>query len=393
VVVLDGLEADWPDAVPFDDVVAGEPLEHAPLDGYDGQALAFIVYTSGSTGRPKGVMLKAGTLRACGLGYADLYQITPEDNYICATTLAHSLGAVGAVGITVVLGARLTLVERFRPSKFWQQADDNGATVSVLFATHLNLLLEVDDGSRPAGAGTFRLAITHIHHPRFAERFGVRLATIWGMSETCICAGSDPGYQGDLGQGYFGRAFGGGEIGIFDPETFEPLPPGQRGELALRHPQVMLGYFKDPETTERTLVDGWVRSGDISGRGRTSAPRRSRRRSSRTRRSRRRACWACPIRSARRRSRPSWCRAPARTCGPASCARRAASASCAGSCRATSPCRTSRCCGSPTGRSTGSRSPRRTTQGRRGTPRRPDEEATGRWRPRRMTRRSGRARS
>ena len=259
--------------VPYDDVVADEPLEHAPLDDYDGQTLAFIVYTSGSTGRPKGVMLKAGTLRACGLGYADLYQITPEDNYICATTLAHSLGAIAAVGITVVLGARLTLVERFRPSRFWQQVDDNGATVSVLFATHLNLLLEVDDGSRPAGAGTFRLVITHIHHPRFAR--ALRRA-----------AGDDLGHERDLHlRGQRSRLRGRPRPRLLRTAVRRrgdrDLPPrdassrcrrGERGELALRHPQVMLGYFKDPETTERTLVDGWVRSGDMaymdhSGRG------------------------------------------------------------------------------------------------------------------------------
>lgn len=246
----------------FESLIATEPLPHEPIEGYDGQSLDLIVYTSGSTGRPKGVMLKAGSMLACGLGYADLYQITADDRYICTTPLSHSLGAIAATSIAIVTGGPLTLVERFRPSRFWNQVDESGATVSVLFATHLNLLLEVDDGSRPADGSSFRLVITHIYHPRFAERFGVRMATIWGMSETCICSGSDPGYRGDLDPGYIGRPFAGGEMAIFDPESQERLAPGQDGELWLRHPQVMLGYLNDPEATAKTLTDGWVRSGD-----------------------------------------------------------------------------------------------------------------------------------
>ena len=255
----------------FDDLLTAEPLEHAPLPGYDPQTMGYIVYTSGSTGRPKGVMLKAGSLYAAGLGYSDCYRITGEDNYLLATTLAHSLGAIGALGITILTGGRLTLVERFRPTKFWDEVNRNGATVSVLFATHLNLLLEVDDGKQAAGETSLRFVVTHIFHPRFRERFGVEQGTIWGMSETCVCAGSDPGYRGELGPGYFGRPFAGAELGIFDAD-FNRLPPGVRGELAIRHPQVMLGYLGDPEATAATLVDGWVRSGDMaymdhSGRG------------------------------------------------------------------------------------------------------------------------------
>ena len=262
VVLLDDREPPAaPDVRRFEDVVAAQPLDHEPLEDYDDQSPSHVLYTSGSTGRPKGVILKAGSLHACGLGYADLYQITGEDTYICATPLAHALGAVASLGIPMVTGGRLALLERFRPTRFWQQVDDSGATVSVLFATHLNLLLEVDDGTRPPG-GAFRFVITHIDHPRFRERFGVLMATVWGMSETCVCVGSDPGYRGELGPGYIGRPFPGAETAVFEPGTPNRLPPYERGELALRHPQVMLGYLKDPEATAGTLVDGWIRSSD-----------------------------------------------------------------------------------------------------------------------------------
>jgi len=245
----------------FEDLAAASPLEHEPLEKDDPQALASIVYTSGSTGRPKGVMQKAGSRYHCGLGYADLYAFTSEDTYFLPLTLGHSLGAIAGLGIPMVTGGAVAMTQRFRPSKFWDQVQDSGATVSVLFQAHLSLLLETDDGSVEKGSSPLRFVVTHAYLPAFVERFGVELGTIWGMSETLVCVGSDPGYRGELGPGYVGHAFGGGEVGIFD-ESFRPLGPYEYGELCLRHPQVMIGYLKDPEATEKTLVDGWVRSGD-----------------------------------------------------------------------------------------------------------------------------------
>jgi len=69
-----------------------------------------------------------------------------------------------------------------------------------------------------------------------------------GAETGAICAGSEPGYEGELGESYVGTAMRGAELGIFD-DAFERLPPGEPGELCLRHPHVMLGYLDDPEAT------------------------------------------------------------------------------------------------------------------------------------------------
>jgi crotonobetaine/carnitine-CoA ligase len=230
-------------------------------EGVGLQDLSHIVYTSGSTGRPKGVMLKAGCYYHCGLGYADIYGFNSDDVYYLPLTLGHSLGSIAGTGIPMVTAASVAVFERFRPSRFWQHVSDSGATISVLFPAHLNLLVETAENAPPAGASSLRLIVTHTDIPPFRERFGVELATVWGMSETLICVGSDPGYAGELGPGYVGRPFAGGEVGIFD-ESFQRAGPYEYGELCLRHPQVMIGYLKDPESTAATLVDGWVRSGD-----------------------------------------------------------------------------------------------------------------------------------
>lgn len=248
--------------VRFEDLAAAAgDAEEPPAADEDMDALAYVLYTSGSTGRPKGVMLRAGGRYHCGLGYADLYAFTSQDTYFHPLTLGHSLGATAALGIPMVTGGALAIAERFRPTRFWDDVEAAGATISVLFQTHLGLLLETDDRRRPAGSSPLRFVVTHTYLPRFVERFGVEIGVIWGMSETLICVGSDPGYRGELGPGYVGRPFAGGEVAIFD-EAMRPVKPYKYGEICLRHPQVMLGYLKDPEATRRTLVDGWVRSGD-----------------------------------------------------------------------------------------------------------------------------------
>lgn len=244
------------------DLRASEPLPLEPPPGIGARSLSMVLYTSGSTGRPKGVMIPAASLPSTGACFADRFGITGDDCYFLPLPLAHAAGSLTAVGISLHTGCPLTLVERFSPTSFWGQVAAGGATVCVLFPAQLNLLLETDDGTPAPGQTPLRLVITHAYLGRFRRRYDVPLATVWGMTETgAICAGSEPGYDGELGESYVGTAMRGAELGIFD-ERFRPLPCGEPGELCLRHPHVMLGYLDDPGATAETLVDGWVRSGD-----------------------------------------------------------------------------------------------------------------------------------
>jgi acyl-CoA synthetase (AMP-forming)/AMP-acid ligase II len=244
------------------DLMADEPLEHEAIEGYGDRSPALVLYTSGSTGRPKGVVLGAGSFHSSGEAFAERFDITGDDNFYLPMPLAHAAGAVTALSIILHTGGQLTLADRFSPSSAWETIDANGATVSILYPAQLNLLLETDDGTRPPGASSLRLVITHAYLHRFRERFGVELATVWGMTETgAMCCGSEPGYLGEHGENYVGTAMLGVEMGVLD-EGMRPLPPGERGEICLRHRHVMLGYLDDPEATAKTLADGWVRSGD-----------------------------------------------------------------------------------------------------------------------------------
>lgn len=250
-------------ALPLAGLAEGAPLPWTPLREHDHRSPALILYTSGSTGRPKGVVLPAGAFPSAGAAFDERFGFGPQDNYFLPLTMSHALGVVAAPAMAVMAGGALTVVDRFSPSHFWDQVARTGATASILFPTHLNLLLETAEAGGPAaGASSLRLVITHAWNERFRTRFGAELALVWGMTETgAMCTGGAPGERGDR-DGFVGAPMVGVRVEVRD-EDGRPVPPGNSGEICLHHPDAMIEYLKDSEATSRTLVDGWVRSGDL----------------------------------------------------------------------------------------------------------------------------------
>jgi crotonobetaine/carnitine-CoA ligase len=108
-----------------------------------------------------------------------------------------------------------------------------------------------------------RVVFSHIRNPAFVERFGVDVCPGYGLTETMGVGALTPAAF---------PAHPPGSIGLPSPADAEikviaddgsRLPPGERGELCVRHPHVFLGYYKDPETSAKTLQDGWVHTGDL----------------------------------------------------------------------------------------------------------------------------------
>ena len=138
-------------ATPLAELTTAEPVPPRELDGYDDRSLAAVLYTSGSTGRPKGVMMPAGCFPSVGEAFSLRFGVGGSDVFLLAASLAHAVGSVTALSMTLFNGGQLHVLDRFSPSRFWDDVAAHGATCSVLFPAHLNLLLETELGAPAPG--------------------------------------------------------------------------------------------------------------------------------------------------------------------------------------------------------------------------------------------------
>jgi carnitine-CoA ligase len=231
---------------------------------------AVILYTSGTTARPKGAMLSNAGAVYTATSYAHHLRLRPDDAVLTCMPLFHVNGLFLQMVPAVLSGSRLVLTPRFSASLYWRWILESGATVAHLVNGPIRLLLAGSDVEPRPGeqvrAMTFGLPLSDAEIAEFERRFGIPLAMVWGLTETC-CGGTlmPLAFGRRAGHQSIGPALLGWEVRVADDQQAE-LPRGAIGELLVRSPGVMLGYYDDVEATTATLSDGWVRSGDLGYR-------------------------------------------------------------------------------------------------------------------------------
>ena len=234
--------------------------------------LAALYYTGGTTGRPKGVMISDGALTVQTLNLVNDLNISSETVYIHAPPIFHLAGA-GVTHACAFAGATQIFPADLSPATFLQTVAHHDVTLVSLIPTMLAGMMEAPDASSAFkavrtivyGAAPISESLLRKVMDRCPE---VDLVQIYGQTE---CTGpclilpperhilSGP-LAGKLNTA--GRANMTSEVRIVD-ESGRPAPPGAAGEILIRGPSVMLGYWKQPEVTERTLRDGWLHTGDV----------------------------------------------------------------------------------------------------------------------------------
>jgi crotonobetaine/carnitine-CoA ligase len=243
-------------ALDTDDEAAPAPSAIGP-----GSPMA-IMYTSGSTGRPKGAILPNAGFRTVADAVAERLAIDERDRWYCVMPLFHSGATHLIVGPAIAAGASVLVRERFSRSAFWSDVRGHGATASLLMPAMLSMLLtdppRADDRDNP-----LRVVFSHVRHEAFVERFDVDVCPGWALTETLGIGALTRAGTAEHPPGFVGTPSpANAEVRVVDAAE-RALPPGERGELCVRHPHVFVGYHRDPENTRRTLRDGWVHTGDL----------------------------------------------------------------------------------------------------------------------------------
>lgn len=256
-----------PDARELPDAAAmAEPMPPPPA----ADALALLMYTSGTTGVPKGVMLTQSNLAANAEAISAEHGLGPGDRVLAVLPLYH----INAFAVTMLAplahGGSLAMPAKFSAARFWAQAAACRCTWINVVPTMISYLLEGEAPPREQTAGirfcrSASAALPPEHLRAFERKFGIGIIETMGLTETVAPSFSNPLDPARRKLGAVGRASG-CEVRVIDAACV-PVADGQTGEVAIRGPNVMRGYYKNDAATQAAFTpDGWFRTGDLGHR-------------------------------------------------------------------------------------------------------------------------------
>jgi long-chain acyl-CoA synthetase len=229
--------------------------------------VAIILYTSGTTGKPKGAMLTHKNLYSNAKDSGDYLKINSDDRVITTLPMFHVFCLTVVLNAPLVCGATILIVPRFSPKEIFHIAKEYKATVFAGVPTMYNFLYQFSEGN-PEDLQTLRLCISGgaampvALLKNFEQKFNVFVSEGYGLSEaspvTCFNPMDKPRKPGSIGTSILNV-----ENKVVD-ELGEEVPVGHVGELIVRGPNVMKGYYKMPEETAAALKDGWLYTGDMA---------------------------------------------------------------------------------------------------------------------------------
>ncbi|WP_345525726.1 class I adenylate-forming enzyme family protein [Nocardioides endophyticus] len=296
LVVMVGGEP-GPGQVAFDSCAPSDsPASEPPAVDIDVRRdLAHISYTGGTTGLSKGVELthrnvvcnvlqyvawNHGAVPATGESdVVTVDQVGSETDWpvrlgngvlINLTPWFHAMGCIGSLTVPLVAGVTVILHDRFDPATYladaerWRVTSMSGAP--AMFAA---LLAEPDIGKRDLGSVRALSSgggpLPHEHIRLLSERLpGVVVCEGYGLTEATMGVASNPTARSSTQKlGTVGVPVFDTEVRLMDPSTGRECGQGEAGEVQVRGPQVMVGYRNRPEENAESLVDGWLRTGDM----------------------------------------------------------------------------------------------------------------------------------
>lgn len=246
----------------------------APQPDAKPDSTCLFIYTSGTTGFPKGVMHSQRNVILAGEGFVERMLLQPSDRLLAVLPLFHINAVFYSLSGTLAAGATFILVAKFSASTFWRTVAETGATEVNSIAAITSILVRRPRSEFVPGHTLNKLygaPLTPDVIDVFRNEFGVpHLIEGYGMSE--IPGVLNNPYGGPHKPGSMGRPsrhpdpqveFA--QVRIADDDG-NALPDGATGEIEVKTPIVMQGYFRDPEQTAAAFRGGWFRTGDLGWR-------------------------------------------------------------------------------------------------------------------------------
>ena len=260
-------DAGAPVVVTTDELDRGEPTSEV-LDAprYADSALALLIYTSGTTGRPKGVMLDHANLNAMCGAVIDGFMMTHDDHSLLILPLFHVNGIVVGTLSPLLAGGRATVAGRFKVETFFDRIAQSRATYFSAVPTIYTMLCGLPASVKP-DTSSVRFAVCGAAPASvelleaFESRYGIPIIEGYGLSEGS-CASTVNPLMGKRKAGTVGLPLPGQTIRLVDAAG-NPVREGEAGEVVIKGPNVMRGYLNRPEETAKTVVDGWLHTGDV----------------------------------------------------------------------------------------------------------------------------------
>lgn len=254
------------DSASFDEAVVADAAPARDVADRCNSDTAVILYTSGTTGQPKGAEITHANLSSNAEVCVDLLALTGNDVVFGGLPLFHAFGQTVTLNAVLAAGGCLTLLPRFDPVRALETIARHGVTIFAGVPTMFSALLAAFDPAahdvsslRACISGGSALPVEVLRV--FEQVFGQPVLEGYGLSETSPVASFNrldrPRKPGSIGPPVHGV-----QMRVVDG-TGREVTQGEVGEIQIRGPNVMKGYWRRPDATAEAIVDGWLRTGDL----------------------------------------------------------------------------------------------------------------------------------